>query len=1109
MGNLVDDYVGNEKTTGKLSINGKVNGKLQRGYDEDWFAVTLEAGVTYYLTGSNPASIPGFAVGIFDPVFDAVVAAGGGGDDKELSLEFTPATSGTYYAMAIEARGNFATTSYSLGIAPRVKPDDLESSAHTSGVLKLDKPAQGVLEQRGDVDWIKFHAKAGFHYTFTIEGEATGNPAGGPFPFFNVVDAWGRSANSVLWGGFDPVSTGDYYLAVGGATNSATGAYTIKAQQVRDDFAGHHGTVGYLAAGSQVAGSFDFNMDYDWLRLDVEEGKYYTIKFNSSPDFVFGMQLKDGGENRLADISGYIRGDSLQMTYQAKKTESVFLQLDRQTYRDVDPTAYKISMTSSVDDIGQDAASAGALGFGAAAQGRLQMGTDRDAFKISLEAGVSYRFNLASSGGSEYLKLEAASANGGPTLVSKQVGPKGGLEFTPTASGEYLVTVTAGGGVAPDLAYALTAERTVDDWSANSAGAGQLMVGSSAGGMLENPDDRDWFAVSLKAGTTYWLSAKSGVSGCTLRILDAAGQALGGYTVPHNGEPLSFKPDTDGTYYVEFSSNFKQTTSYLLSAAVGTPDDTGNTIAAATALAYSAAVNASLEVGSDRDVFRLDVIAGETYAVKLIPPQYSSMSTKLSDASGAPLTGLTPATQYSETNPVFVAQYTGAVYATVRGFDAGAYQIEARTYHDDHPDQASAATQVLAEGSSITGIFEHSADRDVIRLSLDAHRSYAIVIKNATPGGPAPAYQLISSVSSPAVEQVLSNGERMLKIVTSTAGDYFLELRSANLQGTPYTVTALPFQGDGAGPSLVAQSHANNATGLSLTERTITLKFSEEIVVDRSAIILRDSKGEAVHLAHGKEFYPTVKGDTLTVMVESYFQPGSYTLAIPANAIHDKQGNRYSGPESISFTTTLASGAAGEGNGIYVAKPGTVIDGGPGIDTFIVNSASAFTHVLPYGDEFVVLNMLSGNRDTIRNIERLQFGEQIYALDVDGNAGQVYRLYQAAFNRVPDQTGLGFWIGHRDGGLPLQTVAQAFVESSEFRSLYGSALSNTAFLQAVYQNVLHRSPDAAGLHFWTDALQSGASRPSILVDFSESVENKAALASLIGDGFSYLNTWMT
>ena len=36
------------------------------------------------------------------------------------------------------------------------------------------------------------------------------------------------------------------------------------------------------------------------------------------------------------------------------------------------------------------------------------------------------------------------------------------------------------------------------------------------------------------------------------------------------------------------------------------------------------------------------------------------------------------------------------------------------------------------------------------------------------------------------------------------------------------------------------------------------------------------------------------------------------------------------------------------------------------------------------------------------NVERLDFSDAHLAFDVDGNAGQIYRLYKAAFARTPD-----------------------------------------------------------------------------------------------------------
>ena len=41
---------------------------------------------------------------------------------------------------------------------------------------------------------------------------------------------------------------------------------------------------------------------------------------------------------------------------------------------------------------------------------------------------------------------------------------------------------------------------------------------------------------------------------------------------------------------------------------------------------------------------------------------------------------------------------------------------------------------------------------------------------------------------------------------------------------------------------------------------------------------------------------------------------------------------------------------------------------------------------------------------TVTNPFRLDFTDVSVAFDVDGNAGKIYRLYQSAFNRQPDQT---------------------------------------------------------------------------------------------------------
>ena len=132
------------------------------------------------------------------------------------------------------------------------------------------------------------------------------------------------------------------------------------------------------------------------------------------------------------------------------------------------------------------------------------------------------------------------------------------------------------------------------------------------------------------------------------------------------------------------------------------------------------------------------------------------------------------------------------------------------------------------------------------------------------------------------------------------------------------------------------------------------------------------------------------------------------------------------------------------------------------------------------------------------------FTQRGVALDIDGNGGQAYRLYRAAFDRAPDLEGVGFWITQLDRGLSLQQVASAFIGSAEFHGLYGSAPGDAQFVELLYRNVLHRQPDDGGYAFWMARLEEEIGRERVLAAFSESVENVEALQDLIGNGFDYL-----
>ncbi len=103
----------------------------------------------------------------------------------------------------------------------------------------------------------------------------------------------------------------------------------------------------------------------------------------------------------------------------------------------------------------------------------------------------------------------------------------------------------------------------------------------------------------------------------------------------------------------------------------------------------------------------------------------------------------------------------------------------------------------------------------------------------------------------------------------------------------------------------------------------------------------------------------------------------------------------------------------------------------------------------------------------------------------------ITRLYLAVFDREPDTAGHAYWVHVYRNGLSLDRIAAAFMDSSEWRSRYGT-LPDDRFVNLLYHNVLRRAPDEAGYRYWIGVLggvdRAPLARDRLLVEFSESEE---------------------
>ncbi len=108
----------------------------------------------------------------------------------------------------------------------------------------------------------------------------------------------------------------------------------------------------------------------------------------------------------------------------------------------------------------------------------------------------------------------------------------------------------------------------------------------------------------------------------------------------------------------------------------------------------------------------------------------------------------------------------------------------------------------------------------------------------------------------------------------------------------------------------------------------------------------------------------------------------------------------------------------------------------------------------------------------------------------------VVRLYSAYFLRAPDDGGFEYWADQwGSGAWDLPKISDFFAGSEEFKALYGG-LSDGAFVNLVYLNVLGRPGEPAGSEYWIRQLSEGLSRGRLMLLFSDGDEYVSITATM-------------
>jgi len=348
-----------------------------------------------------------------------------------------------------------------------------------------------------------------------------------------------------------------------------------------------------------------------------------------------------------------------------------------------------------------------------------------------------------------------------------------------------------------------------DSFTDVTAPFGQASVGGTTTGNLEAIADRDWFRVTLAAGTTVSVELLGADTGNgtlidpLVRIYNSTGAPIAEDDDGGTGfnSQLSYVVPVSGTYYIAagaYSDGYLGT--YTVRVTAGAGDDYADSFTDTTSpfgrVNVGSSTTGNLEAAGDRDWLRVTLTAGlaftinlegfDTNAGTLSDPYlrlYNTAGTFLreDDDSGGGL----------NSQLTFTPTTSGTYYIAAGAFNdgyAGTYRVSVGTstpasddFRDSLTDTTAPLGQIAVNGTS-TGNLEIAGDRDWFQIQLTAGNRYFIDLKGQETGVGtlADPYLRVRNSSGALVAENddISAGvirDSRLSFTATTTGTYYLE----------------------------------------------------------------------------------------------------------------------------------------------------------------------------------------------------------------------------------------------------------------------------------------------------------------------------------------------
>ena len=165
----------------------------------------------------------------------------------------------------------------------------------------------------------------------------------------------------------------------------------------------------------------------------------------------------------------------------------------------------------------------------------------------------------------------------------------------------------------------------------------------------------------------------------------------------------------------------------------------------------------------------------------------------------------------------------------------------------------------------------------------------------------------------------------------------------------------------------------------------------------------------------------------------------------------------------------------GDGNDTLIGGPGNdVLDGGGGIDTAAFSLSLDEYRIERKSDFYAVTNLVTGEQDTLKKIERFEFNDKKLAMDLDGNAGSIAKLLGAFLGaegvRSSEYVSIG--LEALDSGVSFQYLFQLALDT-----VFGSRPSSNELISTFYENLTGQTAPQSVIDTYANLIDSGSLTP--------------------------------